>query len=96
MYGPNIGLDDPILQDTSLIATGGTNASGDNSVAFAIVGIKDEAALKDGQSTFNEYYNSIIGEIGIKSKKSNDLEKIRRHGGAVGQFLAICRGRFVG
>jgi flagellar hook-associated protein 1 FlgK len=71
----DIELDGRILQDTGLIAAGGINSSGDNSVALAIAGLKDQSTLKGGQSTFNDYYNSIIGEIGLKSKESDDLQK---------------------
>ena len=71
----DIDIDSHIMQNSGLIVAGSTNSSGDNSAALAIAGLKDQTTLMNGQSTINDYYNSLIGEIGIKSKESADLQQ---------------------
>jgi flagellar hook-associated protein 1 len=71
----DIELDSRILQDVNNIAAGQSGEPGDNSNALAIAALRSAPLLKSGQTTFNEYYNSVIGEIGIRSQEADSLEK---------------------
>lgn len=84
MYGPNVGLEigrrDLPAQQLSLnltghnIAAGLNGETGDNANALNIAALRDQLLMRKGQATFNEYYGSIIGKVGVKSKEAQNHE----------------------
>lgn len=71
----DIELSSQILENVNNIAASLNGEIGDNSNALGMASLREELRLKDGQVTFNEYYASVIGKIGIKSQEAQNLEQ---------------------
>ncbi len=71
----DIELDSLVARDVNYIAAGKNGEDGDNSNALEIAALRGALKLKDGRATFNDFYSSIIGEIGIRTKEAENLEK---------------------
>jgi flagellar hook-associated protein 1 FlgK len=71
----DIELDAAVVNDLSRIAAGRDGQQGDNSNAIAMAGLRNLLAMHGGNSTFGDYFGSIIGEVGIKSQQAQSLEK---------------------
>ncbi len=71
----DIELNSLILQDVNYIAASLNGEIGDNSNALALASLRETLILKNGQATFNEYYSSVIGKIGIKAQEAQNLEQ---------------------
>ncbi len=66
-------LNDDILKDSSRIAAGEkAGASGDNRIANKIAGLQYEKILSDGNASVDEYYNTMVGKVGVIAKKTNN------------------------
>ena len=59
-----------LLQNTDMIAVSGSGAVGDNTIALALHDLRDAKLIANGTSTRNNYYNSLIGTLGVESKES--------------------------
>jgi flagellar hook-associated protein 1 FlgK len=61
----NIAVNSTIVADTDLIAAAGAGEGlpGGNSTAIAIANLQSAATMA-GSSTFDEYYNSLVGRVG--------------------------------
>ena len=58
-----------IVNDLNLIAVaGGANAAGDNRNALAISSIQTANVTNGGKSTLNQFYSSLVGEIGSETR----------------------------
>lgn len=69
-------VNDAILNDVSRIAAGAKpNAPGDNTVANVISQIQYKQNMEDGTSTMDDYYNSIVGKLGVQAAQSNKLRE---------------------
>ncbi|PIP92734.1 MAG: flagellar hook-associated protein FlgK [Bdellovibrio sp. CG12_big_fil_rev_8_21_14_0_65_39_13] len=67
-----LDLSDEVKSDLSNIVTGfDANSPGDNRIAVAISEVQKERILDDGESTFEESYLQMIGNIGIETSKAN-------------------------
>jgi flagellar hook-associated protein 1 FlgK len=71
----DIAINPLILQDVNYIAASLNGEIGDNSNALDMASLREALKLKDGQVTFNEYYASVIGKIGIRSQEAQNLEQ---------------------
>jgi len=71
----DIAIDTLISKDVNNIAAGVTSETGDNANALNISALRNSLRADGEQATFNDYYNSIIGEIGIKTKEADALMK---------------------
>ncbi len=64
----SIQLSDEILSDASKIVTAAEpDSPGDNRIALAISGLQAQKILGDDHSTIDEWYNSIVSDIGSQS-----------------------------
>jgi flagellar hook-associated protein 1 FlgK len=70
----DIDLDYLILSDVNNIAASLNGEIGDNSNALSIAALRDKLLMRNGQATFNEYYSSLIGKVGVKSKEAQNHE----------------------
>lgn len=74
-----IGLNKTIAQDVSRIAAGSKpNAPGDNTVANIISGLQYKKTMDGGSATFDDYYNTQVGQIGTiaqRAVKSQESQK---------------------
>lgn len=71
----DIAVDSMIIQDVNYIAASLNGEIGDNSNALNIASLRESLKMKGGQVTFNEYYSSMIGKIGIKAQEASNVEK---------------------
>ncbi len=69
-----IQLSDEIKENADNIAISQDGSEGDNSNILAILALKDEKLMDNGTSTFDDYYNSLIGEIGSRAQEASNLK----------------------
>ncbi len=67
----NLKLSAAIQDDVNNIATAAAaNSPSDNRVAVAISQIQNMRLMNDGQSTLDDFYNSIVGDVGVAASRS--------------------------
>lgn len=67
----NLEISANVLRDPMRIASARhPNSPGDNSVANAISQLQFERVMPDEKTTVDEFYNSMVGEVGIQSRKA--------------------------
>jgi flagellar hook-associated protein 1 FlgK len=71
----NITIDNIVGNDVNKIAASTGGEVGDNTNALAIADLKNAYVMSRGTATINEYYNSIVGQIGVESSKANNLKE---------------------
>ena len=60
-----------VAKDPNRIASAAQErAPGDNRVANRIGQLQYEAMMEDGKTTLDDYYNSVVGEVGIQAKRA--------------------------
>jgi len=69
----DIKLDDLIIEDVGYIAASWNGEPGDNSNALRIAGLRNDLTMRNGKATFGDYYNSIIGIVGIRTREAENL-----------------------
>jgi len=80
-----IDLDFSIIEDVNAIAAAQRidieldngeietrGAPGDNRIALEIAALKDKLILNDGTESLIDFFNSIVGEVGIKTREAHD------------------------
>lgn len=61
-----------IIADVSLIAAGSKpNAAGDNTTANVIHSLQFKPIMEGGKYTFDDFYNSKVGQIGVMTQTAN-------------------------
>ena len=66
-----IELSDEIRGNTNNIATAATpHSPGDNRIAIAISGLQTQRVLNDGQVSFDDWYNSVVSDIGVVTSRN--------------------------
>lgn len=66
-----IELSEDVRGSINNIATASMpNAPGDNRVAIAIAGIQDMKIMNDGKSVLDDFYNSIMSDVGVLSART--------------------------
>jgi flagellar hook-associated protein 1 len=67
----SLAINKDILEDPSRIAAAARpNAPGDNTVANLIQGLQFKRVMGDGQSTFDDFYNSRVGQVGVATQNA--------------------------
>lgn len=67
----DLSINKAILDDPSRIAAAARpNAPGDNTVANLIQGLQFKRTMADGQSTFDDFYNSRVGQVGVATQNA--------------------------
>jgi len=77
----NIQLDDAIREgigDLGNIAASGDGNSGDNGTAIAIAGLRNQTSLSGETETLEAFYNTLLGEVGAKSKEAQTMAENHR------------------
>lgn len=68
----DLSLNKAIMDDVGKIAAASKpNAPGDNTTANVIHSLQFKPVMGDGQFTFDSFYNSKVGEIGIMAQRAN-------------------------
>ncbi len=66
-----LSLSESIKENSNKIATALIpDAPGDNRIALAITSLQNEKLLNDGHATMDEWYNSIVSDIGIAASRN--------------------------
>lgn len=69
-----IELNKAILNDVTRIGTAGApNSPGDNRVAQVIAALQYQPVMPNGLNSIEEYYKDIVGDVGVITKKSKEL-----------------------
>lgn len=75
----NIAVHRMILDDPSHIASAGSPSSpGDNRVAGAISNLQYEKIMGQGFSSADEYYNSMVGKVGIQARRAETAQQAQK------------------
>lgn len=66
-----IELSDEVKANVNNIATAAIpDAPGDNRIALAISGLQSGKLMNEGKATFDDFYNSIVSDVGVSSSKN--------------------------
>jgi flagellar hook-associated protein 1 FlgK len=71
----NIRLSQDVANDVTKIAASASGAIGDNANALAIVDLRKALLMTRGAATMEEFYNTIVGQIGIDTSKAIQLRE---------------------
>ncbi len=64
-------LSDEVRTNINNIATAAIpDAPGDNRIALAIAGLQDHRILNEGRANFDEFYNSIVSDVGVATQRN--------------------------
>lgn len=68
-----LALSDAVKNDVNMIAAGvSPNSPSDNRLALAIANLQNAHFMDGGKSTADDYYNSIVSDIGVASARNNE------------------------
>ena len=56
----------------SIAASAEPNSPGDNRIAIALSGLQGQKLLNGGQTTVDDYYNSIVSDVGVAAARNKD------------------------
>jgi flagellar hook-associated protein 1 FlgK len=77
-----------IIEDVGkLAAAAQPNAPGDNRVANVMSNLQYERLMNNGSSTIDDYYDSMVGKIGIETQRANSAQQSQED--VVGQLKNI-------
>lgn len=67
-----LAVNEAVSKDVGKIAAAAQpNSPGDNRIANILSSIQYKKTLNDGSSTLDDYYSSIVGQIGIETQRAN-------------------------
>lgn len=65
-------ISDLIANDVGLVASGASpNSPGDNRIANLISNLQNQQTMENGSATFDDFYSTTVGEVGIMANKAN-------------------------
>ncbi len=68
-----LDLSEAVKSDiNSIAASAEPNSPGDNRIAIALSGLQGQKLLNGGQTTVDDYYNSIVSDVGVASARNKD------------------------
>lgn len=74
-----MAVNEDIMNDVGRIAAAGQPGSpGDNRIANVLSGLQYRQVLDDGSATFDDFYNSIVGRIGIETQRSISAQESQK------------------
>lgn len=74
----NLAVAGAIMEDVGRIASaGGPNSPGDNRTALRIARLQQDKIV-GGENTMDEFYNSIVGKIGIQARRATTASETQR------------------
>lgn len=83
-----MALSDEVMRDLNVISASATNdAAADNRVALVIANLQNERLMDQGKSTMDDYYNGMVGKMGVMTNKANQLHEHQK--GVVAQLQNI-------
>lgn len=74
-----MAIDEGVANDVSMIvAAGKPDAPGDNRIANILSGLQYRQTMEDGSATFDDFYNSIVGQVGIETQRANSASESQK------------------
>lgn len=74
----NLKVENDILEDVGRIAAGASSKSpGDNRVVLRMVRLQQDKMM-DGGNTIDEFYNSVVGKVGIQARRASTASETQR------------------
>ncbi len=70
MTAGTIKLNSTLEVSPDKIAASGSGERGDGTIALAIQNIRNERVMLNGSSTINDFYNSIVGNLGVETSEA--------------------------
>ncbi len=78
-YASRISLSDAIIGDVGRIsAAAQKDAPADNTVANIISNIQYKGIFDGGKTTIDDFYNALVGKVGIETQRSNSEATVQR------------------
>ncbi|MCP4705843.1 MAG: flagellar hook-associated protein FlgK [candidate division Zixibacteria bacterium] len=71
----NLRLSQEVLNNVTKIAASQSGAVGDNSNAQAVADLRKSLLMTRGTATMEEFYNTIVGQVGIDTNKAVQLRE---------------------
>jgi len=65
-----IKMNNSLALSPDKLAASGSGERGDGTIALAIQNIRNERVMLNGSSTINDYYNSIVGNLGVETNEA--------------------------
>jgi flagellar hook-associated protein 1 FlgK len=69
----NMAVDKDIIADLDNIVASADGNSGDNGMAIAISQLRNKRVLGGGSTTIEGFYNTLLGEVGARSKEAQTM-----------------------
>ncbi len=69
----DIEVNPELIENPNRIATSGTGAPGDNSIAIALSNIRKQPVLNGGSATIPQYYSAFVSDLGSAIDSANKL-----------------------
>jgi flagellar hook-associated protein 1 FlgK len=74
-----ISISKAIREDVGRIAAAASAGSpGDNRIANVLSALEYKQCLHDGSATFDDYYNGLVGRIGIEAQRANTAQESQK------------------
>jgi flagellar hook-associated protein 1 FlgK len=61
-----------VLDGASIAASSGADQAGNSDIALQIAGLKTAKGMKAGTATLNEFYNSQISDLAVKTRRASE------------------------
>ncbi len=75
----NLKVNQDIIDDVGRIATGASPGSpGDSRIALQMARLQSTKAMGGGEHTFDEFYNSVVGKVGIQARRAETASTTQR------------------
>jgi flagellar hook-associated protein 1 len=68
-----MAVNQALVDDPRLIATGQGGGATDAANIQAIIALRDSMVLEDGSATFEEYYQGVVGVLGVDRSRATEL-----------------------
>ena len=68
-----IDLSSAVVDNPSLFAAGAGDGVGDNTRVLEMLSLRDTKVLKSSSMTFEEYYQAMVGEVGVEGAEAREL-----------------------
>lgn len=71
-----LSLSDAVQKDAGRIASAAQPfAPGDNTIASKISQLQFQQVMEEGKSTFDEFYNSMVGQVGVLTRRARSAQE---------------------
>ncbi len=70
----SIRLSSEVSNDLNMIAASQSGGPGDNANAIAIANLQNALTMNNGTSTFNEFFASLVGSVGVRTAEATDAK----------------------